>query len=121
MEFIPDEELELYLKAADVAVLPYTRIFQSGVLFLAYSFGLPVIASDVGSLREDIVEGETGFICKPEDPVDLARTIERYFASSLYRNLDSRRGRIREYIQERHSWEVVGERTRSVYAGVLGK
>jgi glycosyltransferase involved in cell wall biosynthesis len=120
MEFIPDEELELYLKAADVAVLPYTRIFQSGVMFLAYSFGLPVIASDVGSLREDVVEGETGFICRPEDPVDLAKTIERYFASSLYRNLDSRRGQIREYIRERHSWDVVGERTRSVYAKVLG-
>jgi glycosyltransferase involved in cell wall biosynthesis len=120
MEFIPDEEMELYLKAADVTVLPYTRIFQSGVLFLAYSFGLPVIASDVGSLGEDVVEGETGFICRPEDPLDLAKTIERYFASSLYRELDSRRGRIREYIQERHSWTAVGERTRSVYAKMLG-
>jgi glycosyltransferase involved in cell wall biosynthesis len=120
MEFIPDEEMELYLKGADVTVLPYTRIFQSGVLFLAYSFGLPVIASDVGSLREDVVEGETGFICKPEDPLDLAKTIERYFASSLYRDLNSHRGQIREYIQERHSWDAVGEKTRSVYAEALG-
>ena len=120
MEFIPDEDMELYLKAADVAVLPYTRIFQSGVLFLAYSFGLPVIVSDVGSLREDVVEGETGFICKPEDAADLAETIERYFASDLYRELDSRRRRIRDYVQERHSWDAVGERTRSVYAQSLG-
>jgi glycosyltransferase involved in cell wall biosynthesis len=120
MEFIPDEELEVYLKAADVAVLPYTRIFQSGVLFLAYSFGLPVIASDVGSLREDVVEGETGFICRAEDSLDLAKTIESYFKSSLYRDLDSRRGQIRAYIQERHSWEAVGERTRTVYVETLG-
>ena len=120
MEFIPDEELELYLKAADVAVLPYTRVFQSGVLFLAYSFGLPVIASDVGSLREDVVEGETGFICKPEDPLDLAKTIERYFTSSLYRDLESHRGQIRQYIQERHSWDAVCEKTRIVYAEALG-
>jgi len=119
MEFIPDEEMELYLKAADVTVLPYTRIFQSGVLFLAYSFGLPVIATDVGSLREDVVEGKTGFICKPEDALDLARTIERYFASSLYRRLDSHRGALRQYIQDRHSWDAVGERTRNVYADAL--
>src|ERR1019366_2627413 len=33
---IPDEETELYFKAADVLALPYTHIFQSGVLFLAY-------------------------------------------------------------------------------------
>jgi glycosyltransferase involved in cell wall biosynthesis len=121
MEFIPDEEMEVYLKAADVTVLPYTRIFQSGVLFLAYSFGLPVIASDVGSLREDVVEGETGFICKPEDPLDLAKAIERYFASSLYHELESYRDRIREYVQERHSWDAVGERTRRVYAEALGQ
>ena len=119
MEFIPDEEVELYLKAADVTVLPYTRVFQSGVLFLAYSFGLPVIASDVGSLREDVVEGQTGFICKPEDPLDLAKTIERYFASNLYRDLESRRVQIREYIQERHSWDAIGERTRCVYVQAL--
>jgi glycosyltransferase involved in cell wall biosynthesis len=53
---VPDEEAELYFKAADVLVLPYTHIFQSGVLFLAYSFGLPVIAADVGSFHEDVME-----------------------------------------------------------------
>jgi glycosyltransferase involved in cell wall biosynthesis len=121
MEFIPDGEIELYFKAADVTVLPYTRIFQSGVLFLAYSFGLPVIASDVGSLREDVVEGKTGFIFKPEDPLDLAQTIERYFASSLFANLADQRRQIRQYVLERHSWDAVGERTRSVYGQVLGR
>ncbi len=60
IQFIPDEEMELYFKAADVLVLPYKEIFQSGVLFLAYSFGLPVVATDVGSFREDIVEGVHG-------------------------------------------------------------
>ena len=41
----PDEETELYFKAADVLILPYTHVFQSGVLFLGYSFGLPAIAA----------------------------------------------------------------------------
>src|SRR5207249_1685755 len=41
IEYIPDEETELFFKAADVLILPYTRVFQSGVLFLGYSFGLP--------------------------------------------------------------------------------
>jgi glycosyltransferase involved in cell wall biosynthesis len=116
IEHIPDQETELYFKAADVLVLPYTYIFQSGVLFLGYSFGLPVIATDVGSLREDIVEGETGFLCRPSDPADLARTIETYFESDLFKNLSSRRQQIRDYANERHSWDVVGELTRNVYA-----
>ena len=50
IEYVPDEETELYFKAADVLILPYAHVFQSGVLFLGYSFGLPAIAADVGSL-----------------------------------------------------------------------
>ncbi len=116
MQFIPDEEMELYLKAADVLVLPYKEIFQSGVLFLGYSFGLPVVATDVGSFREEIIEGRTGFLCKPADPTDLAKTLETYFQSDLYKELPIRRLEIRDYGYTQHSWEAVGELTRDVYA-----
>lgn len=118
-EHIPDDETELYFKAADVLVLPYRYVYQSGVLFLGYSFGLPVLAADVGSLKDEIVEGETGFIFKPEDPADLARTIERYFASDLYAELGDRRRAIQDFVREQHSWDVVGQRTMAVYAELL--
>jgi glycosyltransferase involved in cell wall biosynthesis len=118
-QFIPDQEMELYLKAADVMVLPYNEIFQSGVLFLGYSFGLPVIATDVGSFREEILEGQTGYLCRPADPEDLARTIERYFASPLYRHLGARRQEIKDYAEVHHSWGAVAELTRNVYAELL--
>jgi glycosyltransferase involved in cell wall biosynthesis len=120
IQFIPDEEIELYLKAADVLALPYNEIFQSGVLFLGYSFGLPVVATDVGSFRDDIIEGRTGFLCSPGDPVDLAVTIERYFESDLYNDLKNRRQEIRDYANAQHSWNAVGEITRDVYAELLG-
>jgi glycosyltransferase involved in cell wall biosynthesis len=44
-----------------------------------YNFGLPAIAADVGSLKEDIVEGKTGFVCRPRDPIDLSKRIETIF------------------------------------------
>jgi D-inositol-3-phosphate glycosyltransferase len=119
IEFIPDCETELYFKAADVAVLPYTEIFQSGILFLAYRFGLPVIATDVGSLRDDIVEGETGFLCKPRDPDSLLACVLKYFGSDLFRDLQQRRKDIREYARLRHSWNAVANLTRNAYAGLL--
>jgi len=118
IEHIPDSEVEMYFKAADVLVLPYTHVFQSGVMFLGYSFGLPVIATDVGSLRDDVIEGRTGFLCRPSDPADLANTIESYFESDLFRNLTSRRQEIRDHATQRHSWDVVGEKTRDVYAAL---
>lgn len=113
--FIADNEIESYFKAADVLVLPYTQIFQSGVLFMAYSFGLPVIASDVGSFGEDIIEGVTGFISKPADPEELANTIDKYFSSELFRNLPQHRAKIWNAVQERHSWKVVAAKTSEVY------
>ena len=119
-EYIADDETEVHFKAADVLILPYRQIYQSGVLFLGYWFGLPVISADVGSLREDIIEGKTGFVCRPEDPVDLAKTIETYFSSDLYKGLGSRRQEIRDYANERHSWNTVGQLTRKVYAELLG-
>ncbi len=119
VEYIPDHETEVYFKAADVFVLPYRHIYQSGVLFLGYSFGLPVLAADVGSLRDEIVEGETGFMFRPEDPIDLAKAIERYFTSDLYGDLGTRRPQIREYAEKQHSWDVVGQMTMGVYADLL--
>jgi D-inositol-3-phosphate glycosyltransferase len=118
-EFIPDDQTEVYFKAADVLVLPYRHIYQSGVLFLGHSFGLPVLAADVGSLKDEIVEGNTGFVFRSEDPVALATTIERYFASDLFVNLGSQRQEIIDFATERHSWDVVGKMTMRVYAALF--
>jgi glycosyltransferase involved in cell wall biosynthesis len=117
-EFIPDDETETYFKAADVLVLPYRHIYQSGVLFLGHSFGLPVLAAEVGSLKDDIVEGKTGFVFRPEDPDDLARVIEQYFASELYADLNNRRKEIQDDATQRHSWDVVSHITVTEYAGL---
>jgi glycosyltransferase involved in cell wall biosynthesis len=80
-----------------------------------------VLAADVGSLKESIVEGETGFAFKPEDPTELAKAIERYFGSELYRELSDRRQPIKDYARAKHSWDVVGETTMGVYGSLLSR
>jgi D-inositol-3-phosphate glycosyltransferase len=119
VEYVPDSGTEAYFKGTDVVVLPYTDIFQSGIIFLAYRFGLPVLAADVGSLKDDIVEGETGFVFRPEDTSDLATALERYFGSDLFANLDDRRKLIRDFVEQRHSWDVVSQLTENVYSDLL--
>ncbi len=119
-KYIPDEEIENFFRAADVLVLPYKHVYQSGVLFLAYSFGLPVLAADVGSLKDEIVEGRTGFVFKANDPDSLMTAIERYFASDLYADLDRHRPNIEDYARELHSWDTVGRATVAVYQNLLG-
>ena len=119
IEYVPDQETEVYFKAADVLILPYAHVFQSGVLFLGYSFGLPAIAADVGSLKEEIIEGETGFVFKPRESSDLARKIRDYFNSELFRNLESRRAEIKAYANERYSWDKVAAITTAIYLRFL--
>jgi glycosyltransferase involved in cell wall biosynthesis len=121
IEYVPDEQTELYFKAADVLALPYTEIFQSGVLFLGYSFGLPVIAADVGSLKDEIIAGRTGYVFEAKSSVDLARAIRTFFAGDLYQNLARNRQTIRDHANERHSWAKVGELTQSVYSALLSQ
>jgi glycosyltransferase involved in cell wall biosynthesis len=106
--------------AADLLVLPYRDIFQSGVLFLGYRYGLPVVATDVGSFREDVVEGRTGFLCPPENASELASAIDRYFASELFQALPVKRPEIRRIAEASHSWDTVAALTCETYAHVLG-
>jgi D-inositol-3-phosphate glycosyltransferase len=119
IEYVPDLDIELYFKAADVLILPYVHIFQSGIFFLAYSFGLPVIATDVGSLREDIIEGETGLVCEPRNAADLTRAIRKYFRSNLYHHPESRRHEILRFANKKHSWSEVASITTAIYQGLL--
>ena len=50
--FIPNEELQVYFRAADIAVLPYRKVLNSGSALLALSFNVPVLAPALGSIRE---------------------------------------------------------------------
>ncbi|UCF30271.1 MAG: glycosyltransferase family 4 protein [bacterium] len=115
IRFIEDDDIETYFKAADVLILPYRYIFQSGILFLSLNFGLPVIATRVGSLEDFVDEGRTGFMCEPEDPILLSDCIIKYFESDLYRDLAQNRVRIFDYASDRYSWDRIGGITASIY------
>lgn len=115
LEYIPDEDTEIYFKAADVLTLPYTYIYQSGVLFLGYRYGLPVVASDVGEMRRDVLEGQTGFICKPGDAVSLQQALRGFFSSALYENSELTGARIREHAHRHNSWTRAAQIMTSVY------
>jgi D-inositol-3-phosphate glycosyltransferase len=118
--FIPDGEVPVLFRAADVLVLPYRAIYQSGPLSLAYRFGLPVIATRVGSFETEVVEGVTGVLAEPENPQDVARAIQQYFASDLYRHLDETGRRIRQIGLERYSWDQIGKTIAGIYVRVQG-
>jgi len=119
LQFIPDDEVETYFSAADCVVLPYKRIFQSGVLFLAYRFGVPIIATDVGSFSEDVIDGVTGFICKPNDAEDMATQLRKYFDSTLFYQREETHASIIEFAEKNYSWTDIGRQTYQVYMDLM--
>lgn len=75
VRWIKDEEVEGFFRESDFAVVPYIEASQSGVIPLAYSLGLPVIASKIGGIPEQVIEGETGYLVEPINVLDLAQLI----------------------------------------------
>lgn len=73
--WIRDEEVSGFVEDATFVVLPYTHATQSGVIPLAYAFSKPVVATKVGCLDEQVVEGETGYMCEGSNPTALAEAM----------------------------------------------
>jgi glycosyltransferase involved in cell wall biosynthesis len=80
--------------------------------------GLPVIASDVGGVREAVVDGETGFLVRRSDVAGLADRIRRLIESSAQRVEFGNAGR--ERYAERFTFERMLDETLAVYREVLG-
>lgn len=71
--WIKDEEVGNFFTKADFLVVPYIDASQSGVIPLAYAYSMPVIASRIGGIPEQVDEGKTGFLVKPGDEYELAK------------------------------------------------
>jgi D-inositol-3-phosphate glycosyltransferase len=119
IQYIQDEDIERYFMAADCIVLPYRNIYQSGVIFMAYNFGLPILATRVGNFENDIISGMTGFLIDTNEPSVIAKSIEEYFESSLYLNLQENREKIKEWSNDQFSWDKIGKRTYELYKNQL--
>ncbi len=119
IRFIPDQDARgCHLKAADVMVLPYktsskAECSSSAIVSACRSWPLMWAPS-----REEILEGKTGFVCRPSDSVDLAKALEVYFSSDLFHGLSSFRREIQEYAFTEHSWDAVAALTRRAYEGM---
>jgi glycosyltransferase involved in cell wall biosynthesis len=95
--FIGDTELPAYFQRADLVVLPYREIDQSGVLFTALAFGLPLLLSDVGGFPEVAATG-------------AARTFPAGDVSALHAAL-------RELLSDPAARSAMAERARAATAG----
>ncbi len=114
--YVPFSDVTVYFAAADVLVLPYRHVSQSGVLFLALAQGLPVVATRVGALPEVICDGDSGLLVPPDSPGALAQALVRLFGDS---DLQRRLAAGGKAVAARHTWPAIAERTESALAGLF--
>ena len=72
---VPEGEVPDWFLAADLVVLPYTRLYQSAVLPQAAAFGTPIVATRAGNVPDLLTDGETAWLVEPRDPEGLGRAI----------------------------------------------
>jgi glycosyltransferase involved in cell wall biosynthesis len=114
--FVPDGELGAYFRRAELVVLPYREIDQSGVLFTALAFGKPLLLSDVGGFPEMVATG-------------AARTFPSGDAQALREQLRSlledpaaraaMAGAASSAAGGEYSWASIAERTVALYRSVI--
>lgn len=99
-KYIGDEKVPVFFSAADVCVLPYKSATQSGITSISYHFDLPIIATDVGGLKETIEHMETGLIVNLPEQTAIANSINQYFKEGLNELFAPK---IEAY-KKKHSW-----------------
>jgi glycosyltransferase involved in cell wall biosynthesis len=111
--FVPHDELEgLYARAALVAC-PSRREGFGVACLEAMAHGRPVVATDVGGLRDLVVDGETGLVVPPRDPDALRGALERLLGDPELRRKLGTAGRERAGSQ--FSWNAVTDATLAAY------
>jgi glycosyltransferase involved in cell wall biosynthesis len=107
---VPDERMHLFLRAADVAVLPYRDVLTSGSAILALTFGLPVVAPRIGCLPETL-DG-CSIMYDPERPDGLLGALEAALDADL-----SALGERAAAAAAALGWGPIGARTAALYRG----
>lgn len=113
--FIPSEDIWKYFFVADVAVLPYRAITQSGALIQALSFAKPVIVTDVGAFPESV--DSNGWIVPRDDAVALEGAIVEAYQSR--HELEDKSQRSLELIRTRHDRQAIASKLIQIYQSLL--
>jgi glycosyltransferase involved in cell wall biosynthesis len=115
--FVTDPEIPAFMRRADLVVLPYRNIEQSGVLYTALAFGRPLVLSSVGGFPE-IAEQGAARLVPPENPDALAEVLRELLADRSAR--DALADAATRAAATTYSWDRIGEETMALYRDLLG-
>jgi glycosyltransferase involved in cell wall biosynthesis len=116
--FITDPEIPAFMRRADLVVLPYRNIEQSGVLYTGLAFGRPLVLSSVGGFPEIAGQGAARLV-PPGDADSLAAELRDLLADRPAR--DALADAASAAAATTYSWERIAEQTMELYRDLLGR
>jgi len=112
-KFIPQEDVAHYYCASDLVVLPYKKIYQSGVLVMTLSYGKPALVSDLPPLKEVVTDMENAFLFQTENSTSLAKKINLILLDP--EKLEQVRKNGEDLINTKYDWNEIGRQTKQAY------
>lgn len=113
--FIPDNEIQVYMNAADIVILPYKDILTSGAVIIAMSFGKPIIATPTGCLADLLDEKGSFLYLKTES--GLLRIMQRVLNTDRAKLQDM--GAYNFRLVQGLGWDEIARKTFNAYRECL--
>jgi len=107
----PQDTFDTIVSASDIMAFPYNAGAQSGVMAHAFTFGKPVVCSDLPAFESIIKESKAGFTATSDDDY-VDRIVNLLQDDNLYKECSKNALR---YVREKISWKIIAERTLEVY------
>jgi beta-1,4-mannosyltransferase len=113
LQYVPDSELQCFMNASDVCVLPYRHVTTSGAAILAFSFGKPIIAPRLGAFNE-LAAGGRGIVYNPAASDGLLRALQQARSGDM-----AEAGRKALAWAREHEWSTLVPEFARIYSDVL--
>ena len=118
-KWLDDEEIAQGLTRSDLVVLPYVEASQSGVAAAALAAGLPIVATPVGGLIEQVRDQQTGAIAKGLHVSDLADAIQIFLDNpAAYGRCSA--GAL-DFAREKLSWQPIAAKVSDIVADIAAR
>ena len=112
-QYVPDAEVQYFMNACDVCVLPYRSVTTSGAAILALSFGRPIIAPALGGFIELAADGR-GILYDPAATAGLLHALQQARLMGMGEAGQKALAWARE-----HEWRTLAPSFASMYTDVL--
>jgi glycosyltransferase involved in cell wall biosynthesis len=116
-KYLTNKEISDLMEKGDVLALPYIDASQSGVLTIGQVYGMPVIATRICGIQEQIENGVTGILVEPRNIDQLAEECIRVLQDSSLREFLSRNEI--KFAEDSLSWEKIAQRIVLFFEKVL--